>query len=242
MTIPFKILETDYTDYVIVHSCIQPSPYSYNESYMILSRNSTLSEKAQNSIKSSLHLSTLKFDQLNHSNDYCSLANTIKPEQSCPTKTIVANLDINKVLGVWYLIKQSEHELDECIAISFSFADPKETVLEITSTAADKPKNFKKIGYATFKNRTIGEFEIRLTDETDTDSRNVELPFKIFDTDYLNYLVAYSCVEYNKFLITKVVEPVWILGRNKSLSKASKRSVDEITSKNFKDAKFNKNK
>lgn len=239
-TIPFKILDTDYTDFVIISSCIQPSMNSYNESFLILSRNSILSQKAQNSIKSSSHLSSYKLNQLKHSNDYCSVTNTIKPPnvQECPKKNIITNFNISQMIGVWYLIKQSEQEFDECISIKYEYADNMEMRLKISIADVDKPKKFNSIGYGDFKNKTIGEFDMVLYD--DKKNRNLQLPFKIFETDYLNYLVGYSCVEYNKYLIPKVFEPVWIFSRTKSLSKSSQILVDNITSNNFRDAQFNK--
>lgn len=239
-TTPFNVLETDYTDYVIINNCFQSSNKSYNESFLILSRNQILSQKAQNAIKSSPHLSNLKLEQLKHSNDYCSVTNTIKPpsQQECPTKIIKTNLNISQVIGVWYLIKQSEQEFDECISIKYEYADNTEMRLKISLADADKPTKFYPIGYGDLKNKTIGAFDMVLND--DKKYKNLQLPFKIFETDYLNYLVGYSCVEYNKYLIPKVFEPVWIFSRTKSLSKSSKHLVDEITSKNFNQTHFNK--
>lgn len=213
---------------------------SYNESFLILSRNSVLSQKAQNSIKSSSHLSNYKLNQLKHSNDYCSVTNTIRPpnEPECPTKNIKTNFNISQVIGVWYLIKQSEQEFDECISIKYEYADNTEMRLKISLADVDKPKKNNSIGYGDFKNKTIGEFDMVLYDHKKNHS--LQLPFKIFETDYLNYLVGYSCVEYNKYLIPKVYEPVWIFSRTKSLSKSSILLVDNITSKHFKDTQFNK--
>lgn len=143
------------------------------------------------------------------------------------------------MIGVWYLIKQSEQEFDECISIKYEFADNTEMRLKISLADADnKSKKFNEIGYGDFKNKTNGEFDMVLND--DKKYRNLKLPFKIFETDYLNYLVGYSCIEYNKYLFPKLFEPVWIFSRSKSLSKSSKILVEKITSTNFKDTQFNK--
>lgn len=142
------------------------------------------------------------------------------------------------MIGEWYLIKQSEHEFDECISIKYEFADNTEMRLKISIADAEKPKKFKSIGYGDFKNKTNGDFDMVLND--DKKYKNLKLPFKIFETDYLNYLVAYSCIDYNKYLFPKLLEPVWIFSRSKSLSKSSKVLVDKITSTNFKDTQFNK--
>lgn len=156
----------------------------------------------------------------------------------CPKKNIKTNFNISQVIGVWYLIKQSEQEFDECISIKYENIADSEMRLKISLADVDKPKKINSIGYGDFKNKTIGEFDMVLYD--DTKNHYLQLPFKIFETDYLNYLVGYSCVEYNKYLIPKVFEPVWIFSRTKSLSKSSKLLVDNIISDNFKDTQFNK--
>lgn len=113
---PFKILETDYTNYSIVYTCDSNNI----ESAWVFSRYETLSSTVETVVNNVTqnHFTETKFVN--------TCANSpIISTVTCPERKTVEKLRINELAGEWFYVQQYGEYKFDCLRCSFEITDNK---------------------------------------------------------------------------------------------------------------------
>lgn len=186
-----KVIYTDY-QVAVLYLCEDETIHGECLEYRvsILSRTQTLDSMGRSLLEAKLKLSCGDLSSnLTQITDHC------EKEQSCRIDDIqaVENLDIRKILGIWYIIKNTNKlNTSDSSALKFNLDEDghihlKFTTLQSDGTCVQPPY------YSYMKRRNDpGDF---LSTTLSKYSKPGFHPFKILFTDYENTMVTYICID-----------------------------------------------
>lgn len=140
-----------------------------------------------------------------------------------PTPQVVQNFNIQKYAGKWfeqYRDKQFLFSTGECVTAEYSLNPDGKSVKVVNSELRSEGKRKSAIGTATCP---TSEAKCTVTFDESIFSRLTKGNYWVYDTDYENYSIVYSCSEY---LSIFYAEFVWVLTREPTPSKETLDKTD----------------
>uniref|UniRef100_A0A2A4JTH0 Lipocalin/cytosolic fatty-acid binding domain-containing protein n=1 Tax=Heliothis virescens TaxID=7102 RepID=A0A2A4JTH0_HELVI len=230
-TIPFWILNTDYTDYAFAYSCVNLNSDFRGVWSWKLSRSKQLSAAANtaiaNIVANNIVLQENYFETIDQSDEACFYLPELErgeavilPGQCDTTIRGVPNFDISRYAGRWRLIESygSDFQVGTCNVARYTLENP--TTLRVINSQVVNAELAEISGTATIiSNDGRGELNFYFP------SRDENFEFKILDTDYESYALGYGCVNLNNNQ-RRVYS--WKMSRENTLSQNAIDNMDRI--------------
>lgn len=134
---------------------------------------------------------------------------------SCPSIKTFPNLDVEKFLGLWYVIQQTD-TTSSCLTMDYSRSSP-------TQLRATKSRQLLVLDSFSIEHTNSYTAKLDMPDLDNPAAMRVKWPlnlagkadYRVVDTDYDNYAVVFECQKFANFLHRKSTA---ILARSPSLS------------------------
>ncbi|XP_059047399.1 uncharacterized protein LOC131842848 [Achroia grisella] len=236
--IEYWVLDTDYTSYALIYSCVNINTDTRRVWSWKLGRDRYLSDDSIASINRTMEgvnvLHYRYFHSISHTSDDCFYFPEITGEpvfyrgQCDETISVVANFDPVLYAGRWYSIQSYPIEFQYGTCLST------EHTLDQASGSYDLYYSQIHLQRQNIMNATAA------IDSDGTGKLNVSfplpgyiypavdvvIPYWILDTDYDNYALVYSCDNFNNEYMRV---GYWRLSRNKTLSPESIAAIESVT-------------
>ncbi|XP_063868361.1 apolipoprotein D-like isoform X1 [Scylla paramamosain] len=134
---------------------------------------------------------------------------------SCPSIKTFPDLDVDKFLGLWYVIQQTD-TTSSCLTMNYSRASP-------TQLRATKSRQLLVLDSLSIEHTNSYTAKLDMPDLDNPAAMRVKWPlnlagkadYRVVDIDYDNYAVVFECQKFANFLHRKSTA---ILARSPSLS------------------------
>nr|XP_049704849.1 uncharacterized protein LOC110376413 isoform X13 [Helicoverpa armigera] len=230
-TIPFWILNTDYTDYAFAYSCVNLNSDFRGVWSWKLSRTKQLSAAANTAIASivasNVVLQDTYFERIDQSDEACFYLPELErgeavilPGQCDPSIRGIPNFDITKYSGRWRLVESygSDFQVGTCNVARYTVENP--TTLSVVNSQVINAELAEISGTATISsNDGSGELTFSFP------SQSASFDVKILTTDYISYALGYGCVNINNNQ-RRVYS--WKMSRDNTLSQNAIDSMNQV--------------
>ncbi|XP_047033930.1 uncharacterized protein LOC124640271 isoform X1 [Helicoverpa zea] len=230
-TIPFWILNTDYTDYAFAYSCVNLNSDFRGVWSWKLSRTKQLSAAANTAIASivasNVVLQDTYFERIDQSDEACFYLPELErgeavilPGQCDTSIRGIPNFDITKYSGRWRLVESygSDFQVGTCNVARYTVENP--TTLSVVNSQVINAELAEISGTATISsNDGTGELTFSFP------SQSASFEFKILTTDYISYALGYGCVNINNNQ-RRVYS--WKMSRDNTLSQNAIDSMNRV--------------
>ncbi|CAH2243005.1 jg19448 [Pararge aegeria aegeria] len=230
ITLPYWILDTDYTNYALAYSCMDINAdfravYSWK-----LSRTKELSVTSANAINNAIQkvnvLEERYFETVDQTEAGCFHLPELSPGESVilngqcdPNIQVVQNFNVTAYSGRWRLIESyaSDFQSGTCQETTYSITSPN-TIVVLNSQVVNQ--NLDTTSGTAVVATTEGRLLVLVT------SPNAQAnEYLVLDTDYTSFALVYTCVNINAQQ-RRVWS--WKLSRTTSLSSAAIERIDPI--------------
>ncbi|CAH2094770.1 unnamed protein product [Euphydryas editha] len=232
--IEYWILDTDYTSYSLVYSCVNLDNQRRRVWSWKLSRTRNLTPTAienMNRIINGIEVLNNRYYQLQDQSDAgCFYYPTPEPNrpvtfrgQCDPDINVVTNFEAGSYLGLWYNIQSypSEFQPGTCNNALYSLGDGVVDVYntQVIDQRLDYIHGVARISEAANIAKLDVTFPVAGTNQT------VETPYWVLATDYTNYALVYSClnIDSEQFRVWS-----WKLSRTKQLTPNAVTAINNI--------------
>ncbi|KAL0819468.1 hypothetical protein ABMA28_007573 [Loxostege sticticalis] len=236
---PYWVLDTDYDSYALVYSCVEIDEEYKNVWSWKLSRTRQLQAPAVTAIANVINrvqvLDERYYRTADQSPEACFYYPEPQPGQvvrfpgRCnPNIPVEQNFNLTMFEGIWHEIQTypKEQQQGQCISHTYSLGTG--NTLDLISASVSNITRALTNGTLRFASPTDNSGKLTIT-ITSSDGQEVTIPFWILDTDYLDYALAYACVDEvpeNDMDYRRVFS--WKLSRTRSLSPAANESIDSV--------------
>ncbi|KAJ2953455.1 hypothetical protein O0L34_g1049 [Tuta absoluta] len=226
-TIPYWIIDTDYTNYALVYSCMNRGNDTRAVYSWKLSRSTSFSNNANTAIATALAavdvLDQQYYEPVSQSDDACfylpetgPTESAIFPGQCDPNITVVANFSAADYLGTWYLIEtyHSQFQVGDCNDATYSLNDD-ESVLVFNTEVINQ-----RLDSITGRAVVVDNAKLSVTFPTAPFATD----YWVLDTDYESFALVYSC-----FNLPNNRQQVWSwkMSRTRSLTPAANERINQ---------------
>ncbi|XP_026760679.3 uncharacterized protein LOC113519703 [Galleria mellonella] len=231
------VLDTDYSSYALIYSCIDINENERRVWSWKLGRNTYLSNDSISSIDLVMNginvLNNRYFQTISHSADDCFYFPVPSDEpvffrgQCDETIPVVTDFDPEAYAGKWYAIQSYplEFQYGTCLSALHTF-DQATRSFEIYNTQVYLQRLNTMNATAVLDSNGTGKLNVSFPVPGYFYPVDIVTPYWILDTDYDNYALVYSCVNYNDEYMRV---GYWRLSRNRTLSPESVDAIENIT-------------
>ncbi|CAG9565651.1 unnamed protein product [Danaus chrysippus] len=228
---PYWVLDTDYSSYALVYTCINIDDERRQVLSWKLSRTKQLSANASAAIDRIVNNVPVLNEQYYVQNDQTKEGCFYYPEPQagvvvefpgqCENVQGIQNFNMSLFQGVWHEIEAYPKEQQSGQCISHNYTVTSARTLNLLSRNVFNQELGVTNSTVTFASNQ--ETNGNLTITLNSGGQVITIPFIVLSTDYQNYALAYSCVNLtNDF--RKVFS--WKLSRNKFLSNESRLAIN----------------
>lgn len=226
------VLDTDYTSYALVYSCMNINEDERGVWSWKLSRTKEMPSESDSNINRIIdtvqELDQRYYEAEDQSVEGCFFyplpvkgQPVVFPGQCNENITVVENLDINKFQGTWNEIEAypKTQQPGECISFQFS---TRNNNLEFTMTEVYDYYLREGSGVLVADLIESAKFTANIT----LNGEELTIPYWILATDYDSYALAYSCININNDF-----RGIWSwkLSRENTMSEAANAAINAVT-------------
>ncbi|CAG9789457.1 unnamed protein product [Diatraea saccharalis] len=218
ITTSYWVLDTDYDSYSLVYSCEQ-----IDEEYRREATNNI-----NNTISGIQVLDDRYYYEMDQSPDGCFYypepqpgVPVVFPGQCDETIDVVQNFNLTQFQGIWHEIEAYPKTEVQGQCVIHEYTENSQSSLNLQTSQVDGQSLITSSGTLSF---TSNDNSAKMAININVNGQVINIPFWILSTDYIDYALAYSCV--NIGVDTRAVYS-WKLSRSQELSENANVQIDE---------------